>query len=122
MNLEHPLINLINKCQSLFVAECCGIGAFDFSPVHIASFLIMWEGKPRDNDLRKLRAQLDELKRNYGLNGAISPGVAITELNQYLSGKEIDILVDEISYNLKLALQICEQAERDRFGSTEQIL
>ena len=113
-------MNLVNRCQTLCEVECCGISSFDFSPVHIASYLIMWESKPRASDLKKLRVQLAQLKHNHGHNGAISNGVTITDLNQKFSGDEIDILVDEISYNLNLALQICEQAQKERFGSTEQ--
>ena len=120
MKLEDPLLDLISRCQTICVAECCGIDAYDFSPVHIASYLLMWEGKPNESNLIKLRAQLEALKSNYGSKGASSNGVTIDDMNQRFSGIEIDNLVDEITENMEIALQICEKAEAERFPSTEQ--
>ena len=120
MKLQDPLLNLVSRCQTICVAECCGIDAYDFSPVHIASYLIMWEGKPSKLNLVKLRTQLEALKSNYGSKGASSNGVTIDDMNQGFSGIEIDNLVDEITENLEIALQICEHAEAARFRSTEQ--
>ena len=120
MKLEDPLLNLISRCQTICVAECCGNDAYDFSPVHIASYLLMWEGKPNESNLIKLRAQLEALKSNYGSKGASSNGVTIDDMNQRFSGIEIDNLVDEITENMEIALQICEKAEAERFRSTEQ--
>ena len=80
----------------------------------------MWEGKPNESNLIKLRAQLEALKSNYGSKGASSNGVTIDDMNQRFSGIEIDNLVDEITENIEIALQICEKAEAERFPSTEQ--
>ena len=120
MKLQDPLLNLVSRCQTVCVAECCGIDAYDFSPVHIASYLIMWEGKPSKLNLVKLRTQLEALKSNYGSKGASSNGITIDDMNQGFSGIEIDNLVDEITENLEIALKICEHAEASRFRSTEQ--
>jgi hypothetical protein len=120
MKLQDPLLNLVSRCQTICVAECCGIDAYDFSPVHIASYLILWEGKPNESNLEELRAQLETLKLNYGSKGASSHGATIDDMNQRFSGIEIDNLVDEITENLEIALQICEHAEAARFRSTEQ--
>ena len=120
MKLEDPLLNLISRCQTICVAECCGIDAYDFSPVHVASYLLMWEGKPNEQNLTKLRAQLEALKANYGSKGASSIGVTIDEMNQGFTGVEIDSLVDELTANLDIALQICDHADKTRFRKTEQ--
>lgn len=122
MKLEHPLLNLVSRCQTLCVAECCGADAYDFSPVHIASFLLMWEGKPNPDTLTRLRGQLDALKANYGTAGASADGAAIDDMNQSFTGEQIDRLVDEISTNLNLAVQICDGAERTRFRCTEPMV
>ena len=59
----------------------------------------MWEGKPKKNNLIKLRNQLKDLKKDYGSKGAVASGVTINEVNQGFSGEEIDSLVDEISFD-----------------------
>jgi len=120
MRLEDPLLNLVGRCQTICVAECCGIDAYDFSPVHIASYLLMWEGKPNEHNLIKLRGQLEAIKANYGSAATGSIGVTIDDMNQGFSGLEIDNLIDEITANLNIALQICADAEKARFHSTEQ--
>jgi hypothetical protein len=120
MKLEDPLLNVVSRCQTICVAECCGVDSFDFSPIHIASSLLMWEGKPNPNGVSKLRSQLAALKANYGSSGASASGVTINDMNQNFAGAEIDALVDEITANLDVALRLCADAERRRYGSTEQ--
>jgi hypothetical protein len=120
MKLEDPVLNLVSRCQTICVAECCGIDAFDFSPIHIASYLLMWEGKPNPNTVAKLRSQLASLKANYGSSCASASGVTIYDMNQGFTGAEIDALVDEITGNLDVALRLCAEAEGQRYGSTEQ--
>ncbi|WP_434155707.1 DUF6331 family protein [Pseudomonas sp. JZ134] len=120
MRLEDPLLNMVSKCQTLCVAECCGADAFDFSPIHIASYLIMWEGKPNPNSVAKLRSQLEFLKASYGSSTSSASGVTIHDMNQEFASAEIDALVDEITANLELALRLCTETEKRRYGSIEQ--
>lgn len=119
MKLEDPLLNVVSRCQTICVAECCGINAYDFSPIHIASSLLMWEGKPSSERVTKLRGQLDALKANYGNAAASSPGVTIEDMNHSFSPAEVEALVDEIAANLDLAIQLCEHAETTRFKIAE---
>ncbi|MEZ6142313.1 MAG: DUF6331 family protein [Zavarzinella sp.] len=108
MKLEHPLSGLFARCQTICVAECCGIDAYDFSPIHIASFLLLYRGEPDPADVRLVRSQLAALKVNYGSNGASAAGVTLDEVNQVFTGVEVDALVDEISANLDKALTLIE--------------
>ncbi len=77
------------------------------------------QAKPSPDRLTKLSGQLAALKANYGSTGASSSGVTIDDMNQVFSGPEIDALVDEITANLSIALQLCEDAEKTRYRSTE---
>jgi hypothetical protein len=120
MKLEDPLLNLVDRCQTICVAECCGIGAYDFSPVHIASSLLIWEGKPSPERVAKLRSQLDALKANYGNAVASSSGITIDDMNQSFSAAEVEALVGEIAMNLDIALRLCEDVESTRFKGTDQ--
>ena len=119
MKLEAPLLNLVDRCQTICVAECCGIDAYDFSPVHIASHLLMWQGKPNEKEIAKLQDQLESLRANYGTRGTISCGIIIDDMNQCFSGDAIEKLVDEIMHNLKVALQINQASEQERFIRSE---
>jgi hypothetical protein len=82
MKLEPPLANLIARCQTICVAECCGVAAYDFSPIQIASYLSMYRGTPDDSEVQKLRGQIDALRAKYGVRGASGRGATIEELNQ----------------------------------------
>jgi Family of unknown function (DUF6331) len=106
MKLEHPLSELFRRCMTLCVAECCGIDAYDLHPVHIASFLIMYQGATDAREVEELRSQLATLKTNYGSTGASQRGATFEELNQKFSGEEVDALVDLIESNLEVALQL----------------
>ncbi len=43
--LDVPIIGeLLRRCEVLCVAACCGIDAFDVSPLHVTSLLVAWGG------------------------------------------------------------------------------
>src|SRR5262249_19742602 len=111
MKLEHPLAGLVDRCQTICVAECCGIDAFDFSPIHIASFLILYLGGSDAREVSKLREQLAALKANYGSSGASDRVVTLDEFNQRFSEAEVDALVDKILENLEVALGLIGQVQ-----------
>ena len=117
MKLEPPLANILARCETICVAECCGIDAYDFSPIQIASGLTMYRGTPSPADIRKVRAQIAALKANYGTLGASASGATLEELNQSFTAEQIDELTDELSANLDVALNLIEQSESLRFRS-----
>jgi hypothetical protein len=106
MRLEPPLSNLFARCMTLCVTECCGIGAYDIHPIHIASFLLPYRGAPDAAEVRQLREQLTSLQANYGVAGASSRGVTLEELNQTFSDRELDDLVDRVRTALEEALRL----------------
>lgn len=110
IQLDHPLLSLVARCQTICEAECCGVDAYDFSPVHIASFLLMYEGKLNQEYVNKIRAQLISLKANYGSTGASRIGITIPEMNQIFGGEQLDKFVEKILANLDIAIQICNDS------------
>ena len=52
------LDSLVMACETICVAECCGIDAFDFSPLHVASAAVRHTG---DIDDSKIRGHLLDL-------------------------------------------------------------
>jgi hypothetical protein len=119
MKLEPPLSNLIARCQTICVAECCGIDAYDFSPIQIASYLTMYRGKPDAPEVRTLLGQIDALRANYGLAGASGGGVTLEEMNQGFTAEQVEVMANELLANLDAALSLIEKSEELRYRITE---
>ena len=112
MRFEPPLSNLFSRCMTLCVAECCGIDAFDFSPIHVASYLLMYTGAPNPGDVEQIRAQLESLTTNYGSDGLCGRGATLDDLNQVFSGAEIDSLAAQLRSALEAALILIDELEQ----------
>jgi hypothetical protein len=115
MKLTPPLSNLIARCQTICVAECCGVDAYDFSPVQIASYLTMSRGTTDQKEVAILEEQLTTLKTNYGSRRASGGGVVVEEMNQSFTAEAVDSLAEEITANLKVAVELAAESERRRF-------
>lgn len=99
-------MGLVARCETQCVAACCGINAYDFDPIHVASFLIMYEGKPRPEDLAALASQLRDLRENFGSQAARSESCTIDGLNQIFTPQQIDALVSEIEASIATTLEL----------------
>lgn len=117
MTLETPLVNLIARCQTICVPECCGVDAYDFSPIQIASYLTMHRGSPDENEIQSLRSQINTLRMNYGIAGLIDKGTSIAGMNQNFSAEQIEVLANELLANIDVALNLIENSESQRFRS-----
>ena len=115
MELEVPLKSLIARCETLCAAECCGLDAYDFSPVHIASYLTLWSGTVDRSEVQTLRVQIGALRANYGISGPSGRGATFEEMNQKFSAVEIEELATELLVNIDVALSLIEESEARRF-------
>ena len=106
MRLEPPLLSLIQNCETICVAACCGRDAFDFSPIHIASYLLRHTGRLSDTEVETMRMQLDTLSANYGARGASGRGATFDDLNERMSGGAVDKFVSIMQANLTRATRI----------------
>jgi len=120
MKLEAPLASVIDHCMRMCVAECCGVDAYDFSPIHIASYLISYGGAADATEVQKIRDQLGALKANHGSKGTAGVGVSLEKMNQGFTGVEVDRLVDTLHTNLDIALVLIDQVESGRVGAVDQ--
>ena len=109
MKLEHPLAGLVDRCQTICVSECCGIDAFDFSPIHVASFLILWRGDVEQSELSKLRQQIHCLRSDFGSSGRLSCGATIEGVNQSMTGADVDEFAHTLLASIDSALEIIER-------------
>jgi len=119
MNLEPPLANLVARCQTICVAECCGIHAYDFSPIHIASYLLMYRGCPDDSEIGVLLGQIEELKAKYGVAAPNRSSVIFDDLNQVFTPEEIARWTDKLLTNIEVALVLIEKSEALQYKSVD---
>ena len=111
MALPSPLSYLISYCEKSCVKECCGVSAFDFSPVHIASWLHQSQGEPTEETVSLLSKQLEDFRVQFGSESSAEVYESDeNELNQDLDPAEVDQLVNQISTNLKHAIELNEKS------------
>jgi hypothetical protein len=115
MKLENPLGALIKRCETHCVAECCGMNAYDFSPAHIASFLVQSSGRDIASEVDRLNCQLGTLEADYGTHGRISDELPLEEMHVVLEGIEVDRFWHELQVNLEVAVKLAEQGEALRY-------
>lgn len=113
MALPSPLSQLISYCEQLCVKECCGIEAFDFSPVHIASWLQHSRGEPTAKTVDDLSKQLQEFRTQFG-SDSNTEGYESDEdeMNQIFSPAQVDQLVQQISTNLEHAIALRQRSHQ----------
>ena len=111
MPFSSPLADLVSYCEKLCVKECCGIESFDFSPLHIASWLQQSRGEPSEKTIGMLKEQLEDFRIKFG-SGSSSDGYESDEdeLNQIFSPQQVDQLADQISTNLNYAIELQEKS------------
>jgi hypothetical protein len=107
---------LFSYCEKLCVADCCGINAFDFSPLHIASFLCSSSGDIQDSDISQLKREIDDIcfeveKLPPDENGFIC---MIEGTNQCLTKAILDNTFSEIRCNLDVCKDVFNLSEKLR--------
>lgn len=113
MAVGSRLTTLMQRCQEVCVAECCGLGAFDFSPIHVASYLATHYQPRREGVVTELMSDLEDFRR--GPDGVPDTEmVSVTVLNESLSRWRRDKLADEIASAIAVAQDILDRYEVKR--------
>jgi len=112
MTLDHPLLELIKHCETICEASCCGREAFDFSPIHIASFLIRYTGRIEPGEIEKIFAQLQELDAESSRLLAEGGTTVIAEMNQLFTGQELAQLSAAIADGVVKAAHLVSIVEK----------
>lgn len=110
--LDYPLLGLINHCETLCEAACCGVDAFDFSPIHIASFLIKFTGQIESEDVNKILSQLQNLDLEAERLTSDGGTTCIEAMNQILSGPALFTLSTTIKGSLARAVLLVADVQR----------
>ncbi|MEQ3704081.1 DUF6331 family protein [Pseudophaeobacter sp.] len=103
---------LCNTCETICEKECCGIGAFNFSPFNIIYHLTKWEARIRDSDVEALRTELSDLARDLRNSDQRAEKVVLAELNAILTNEQMLALISEINSALAEGCAIYAGQER----------
>ena len=105
MAFPTPLSKLIFYCEQNCVKECCGIDAFDFAPVHIASWL-QTQDDGADAIVSQLKQQLDDFRGEFAAGYESDE----EEMNHILTAEQVTQLATQLSANLDHAVKLMEQS------------
>ncbi len=126
-NIDVPVVleNLIKQCETKCVAQCCGLDAFNFSPLNIAYFFTVYERKPecitKDN-VRQIKRDIKTLRNNYErlLEREKDEIGFLKAIKHPIKRKELDTMCEEIDHNIDIArdLIIGMQEKRYKHGKS----
>ena len=108
LELTASLKALFAACETYCVAGCCGIDAFDFSPLRIAAYLTLHTGSIVEDDLQKIDKGLNLLLSQAEPLEPDAEGF-LCELegtNQYFTRKTLEELILTIQRNSRLAEKV----------------
>lgn len=119
ITLPSRLEHLVKYCEKNCVAECCGIDAFDFSPLHVASYISSYSGGVSESDIAEWELELEKALQ---LIANLSPNAngwicSIKDINQYFTWDAFNSFVDELRHSIRMAPLILELSERLRTDS-----
>ncbi len=109
--IPQPLLNLIKACETICVAGCCGLSAFDFSPIHMASYLIRGSGEVCDVDVTEIRAALEVWRKTYGSASGTGYTSDENELNAIMGPDDVDELCNRLESCLQRAIDLARSVE-----------
>jgi hypothetical protein len=114
LKLSGNLESLVKACEKMCIAECCGIDAFDFSPLHIASHMSAYTGEISETDIKEIEDEIDRLISAASdfipdENGFIC---SISEMNQLFRKDDIDKFARQLKDNIRLAPKVIEYADK----------
>lgn len=96
IQLPPSIAALCKSCETICEKECCGIGAFSFSPFNIIYHLTKWEARIRDSDVAVIRSELADLAKKIRNSDERPAQMILTELNAILKDEQVLSLIGEI--------------------------
>jgi len=103
---------LLSHCETKCVKQCCGLEAFNFSPIDLAFFL----RRNTTVSMTIIDAELDQLGTiANSINPENSPTWFSPFLNEEINTNGLKNLVKEIRHNLILAAKLISISEDERY-------
>ena len=118
LDLPDALSWLAKRCETVCVAECCGLRAFDFAPLHIASWLTRGgQSDPQELgrvSLTPLRVALDDFETAVAEQSPNEAGhvACVAQLNECFTRDSAAAWVAEVRASIDGALKLIDLAGR----------
>ena len=114
--LTERLMHLINYCEKQCVAECCGMDAFDFSPLHVASYLSAFTGSISPAEIGEWETELNKAAERTSQLSPDEDGYIglLAGTNQFITRANLDALIAELRHSIQVSPQVLELSEQLR--------
>lgn len=116
LTLPSRLQALVDACEKSCVAECCGIDAYDFSPLHIASHMSAFSGAISESDIADIESEIDCMCSEAAQLRPDPSGLvcSLSGMNQYFTRDSLESFAIELKRGIRLAPTVLEFAEKLR--------
>ena len=101
-------------CEKRCVAGCCGIDAFDFSPLHVASYLSSFNGRITEHDIEEWESLLRKAER---LTKELMPDgdgflCSVEGMNQCFRRGDFESFIAELRHSIRVAPKMLETSNQ----------
>lgn len=107
--LPPQIYMLVKACETVCVAECCGLAAFDFSPIYMASCLLHAYGQITDPTVQEIRTTIQLWRKTHGTPSG--KGYNSEEMGENLSAAQVDAFCDMLERNVMVAVGLIHSIE-----------
>jgi len=104
------IAGLFHACEKACLKECCGINAFDFSPLFVASHIAAFSGDVFASEISDWHAELDRFEAEASAFRPNDLGLvcAIDELADAFCARGIRDLAAQLKHCVSASPQICK--------------
>lgn len=113
ITLPAGLQHLVDRCEKVCDARCCGIDAYDFSPLHVASFLTH-SGRIDPDLITGWNKILNDLLETVSDLPANEAGFicSVAGMNQYFTWQQFNDFIEEVRSSIYAAPKMLEFSEQ----------
>ncbi len=106
------LASLVRDCEKACVSGCCGISAYDFSPLYVAASISTYTGHVSESDIARLEEDLVAVENAArGMEENEDGFVCCNEaMNHYFTRKELLEMVTKIRHTIAAAPAMLERS------------
>lgn len=96
LKLPPSIAALSKSCETICEAECCGLGAFSFSPFNVIYHLTKRDAEIREGEVATIRAELADLSKIFQTSTEPPETIISRVWNAILTEAQLHALIDEI--------------------------
>jgi hypothetical protein len=114
--LPDRLNYLVQYCEKNCVADCCGIDAFDFSPLHVASYLSAYSREITEAIIQEWELELEKAEK---LTADLLPNdegyiCSVKGMNQYFRREDFEKFIAELLHSVRVSPQMLALSQQLR--------